>query len=194
MSFTHPIRRSVPVLIGLAAMLAFMPGCLFSPDDDDGPPDETRIPERTSAQGAVKQYAYIWTHKLLPEYESLLHDEFEYFPYVEDPNDFPWMTGDSWGRTEELGMARNMFDEEYVDPDQSDGTQQAIDTIDMKIVDILSEQTTVDGIVIRAHVDAQVLWEANSGARSDVYFEFTVIGDTDEPGLFQIRDQREFLQ
>ena len=185
-------HRRMACLFGFFA-LASVSGCLTSPDDDDPDPDDPS-PQRTSAQSTVKRFAYVWTHKLLPEYEALLHDEFEYFPYVEDPNDFPWMAGDSWGRTEELGMARNMFDAEYVDPDPSDGTQQAIDTIDMKIVDILSEQTTEDGIVIRAHVDAQVLWEANSGARSDVYFEFLVVPDSDEAGLFQVLQQREFLQ
>jgi hypothetical protein len=170
----------------LASMLVVLPGCPLSPDGDDGNTD-SRIPPRTSVTGAIEQFAFIWTNKRFPEYEQLLHDNFEYFPQTDDLTDFPWLgEADSWGRTEELGMAQNMFNENFV----SQETGNSVDSITMDL-DIESQTDSPDGVIVSVHARAQVLWAANSGASSDVRFEFLVVPDPDEPGEFQIKEQRE---
>lgn len=192
MIFQHPIQRGVPCLLGLVAMLAFTPGCLFSPDEDKDD-RETRAPERNSVAGAIALYTWVWEHKDLARYDELLHDGFEYWPYI-DPNqdDFPWMPGDFWERTDEIGMARNMFDEEFVDPDPNDNVPvSAVESIKMTL-STLSQQEDVDGgTLVRVHADALVMWDVNNGASSDVYFNFLIVADPDQPGLFQIKKQTE---
>lgn len=182
-SLKHPLRTA-PAVLGLLTLLVVVSGCPFSPDSDKDKNPDTRIPPRTSVNGAIAQYAYVWTEQRLQEYESLLHDDFEFFPQTQDV--FPWMTEDSWARTEEIGMARNMFDDDFVS--QENGN--SIDSIEMEI-EVLSQTDTVDGTVVLTHATAQVLWAAESGAISDVRFEFTVVPDPDEPGLYQIKQQRE---
>jgi len=184
-SLKRPLRTA-PAVLGLLALVIMLPGCPLSPDSDKGKDDDTRIPPRNSVNGAIEQYAYIWTEQRLPEYELLLHDDFEFFPQSQDVDDFPWMTGDSWARTEEIGIARNMFDDDFVS--QENGN--SIDSIEMEI-EILSQTDTPDGTVVLTHATAQVLWAENSGAISDVRFEFLVVPDPDEPGLYQLKEQRE---
>ena len=178
--------RNVSAALGLFALIVVLPGCPFSPDSKGNDGGDTRIPPRNTVSGAIQQYAYIWENKLLPEYEALLHDDFEYFPQSTDVSDFPWLNGDSWARTEEVGMARNMFDKDFV------GTNgNSIDTISMTITELGQQPGQNGEVIVQAHAVAQVLWSENSGAQSDVRFEFTVVPDPDEPGLFQIKAQRE---
>ncbi len=182
----HRFVRILSTGLGLVALALVLPGCPLSPGGDDGG-GETRIPPRTSVSGAIDQYAFIWANKRFPEYEQLLHDNFEYFPQITDLDDFPWLGGDpSWGRTEELGMAGNMFNEAFVSPENG----QSVDSITMDLT-VEEETQTQDGVQVAVHAVAQVLWAEQDGLRSDVRFEFLVVPDPDEPGLFQIREQRE---
>lgn len=194
MVLQHRLLRTSTAVAGLVSLLVLLPGCPLSPDGGGGKDDEGRIPPRNSVSGAVQQYEFIWKNKRYDDYVALLHDDFEYFPTpsdLGDPNgDLAWITGDSYGRTEELGMARNMFDENFV----SQKTGNAIDTIDMTLEVQSQTDSNVNGVIestIRVHAVAQVLWAANSGLRSDVRFEFLVVPDPDEPGLYQIKEQRE---
>lgn len=182
----HPLR-SVPAVLGLLALLVVIPGCPLSPDSDGGGPGpDPRLPPRNTVTGAVAQYAFVWENQLLPDYELLLHSDFEFFPQSTDLTDFPWLTGDSWGRTEEINIARNMFNDDFV----STVNGNSIDSITMTL-EVQSQTDTADGTVVRTHAVAQVLWAENSGAISDVRFEFLVVPDPDEPGLYQIKEQRE---
>ncbi len=181
--------RRMPALLGLVAALVAFSGCPLSPesggDDDDGPIDD-RVPERKSVQGAVDLFSFAWANQRLDLYEDLLHDSFEYFPQSDDLDDFPWITEDSWGRTEELGMASNMFDDAFV----SDETGNSVDLIQMELA-TLNERSVTEGVEVTTSADITVLWAENTGATSDVRFVFTVVPDPDEPGLFQILKQQE---
>ena len=178
--------RNLSAALGLLALIVVLPGCPFSPDSNGNKDPDTRIPPRNTVSNTIQQYAYIWENKLLPEYEALLADSFEYFPQPSDTDlDFLSPQG-SWPRTEEVGMARNMFDKDYV------GTNgNSIDTISMTLTELGQQPGQNGEVIVQVHAVAQVLWAANSGAQSDVAFEFTVIPDPDEPGLFQIKAQRE---
>lgn len=177
------ILRLLPTGTGLVS-IAILTGCPLTPPPD--PPEPTVLP-RDSVDHAIEAYALAWTNKRLPDYQELLHANFEYFPQTRDLVEFPWLAGaPSWGRTEELGMAGNMFDEDFVGT-----TGQSIDSITMDL-DIERETQVEGGVQVLVHADAQVLWLEHSGLRSEVRFEFLVVPDSDEPGLFQIREQREF--
>jgi hypothetical protein len=190
-TFQHPALRKAPAVLGLFAALLLLPGCPLSPDSDSGdedPPD-TRPPERTSPAGAVELFEYVWAQKRHDLYDELLHDEFEYFPQSEDIDDFPWISGTSWPRTEELAIAENMFNPAFV----SEETGETIDTIEMNItVQGDRNLTQPPGAVEYTTVMlATVLWAENTGATSDVILVFVLVPDPDEPGLWQIFEQRE---
>ena len=190
MSTKYRMIRSAAAAVGLFALLVFLPGCPFSPDDDPGPP-VTGVPERNSVTGAVALYAYAWTNQRYDIYELLLHPDFEYFPQSEDLIDFPWLQGQiSWVRTDELQMARNMFDDNFQPADPTAGT---VDTIDMQLtIDGQNPDPQGGGTIVDVRAVATVMYKtAGSGARSDVRFQFLVVPDTDEDGLFQIKEQRE---
>lgn len=186
-----PARKAV-VLLGLVALVTTAPGCLFSPESGGkGPGDcvDCREPTRNTVQGAIDLYGFVWRQKRLDLYEQLLHSEYEYVPQSEDLIDLPWITPDSpWLRTDEIQMAQNMFDPEFVS--DLNPEQQAVDTIEMALTP-LNEASTQDGVEVITIADIQVLWAANSGAFSEVRFVFLVVEDPDEPGLFQIKRQEE---
>lgn len=193
MFFKYRIFRSAAAAVGLLALLLFLPGCPFSPTDDDGG-DGGTVPERKSVNGAIELYAYAWTNQRYDIYEQLLHPEFEYFPQNEDLIDFPWLQGDSWVRTDELQMAKNMFDDNYQPVADSTGATPAgtVDSIDMKItVTGQRDDPQGGGTIVDAQAIATVLYVDGNGARSEVRFEFLVVRDVDEPLLYQIREQRE---
>lgn len=168
-------------------MLLVLPGCPFSPDSDGGDDQPTTpVPERDSVTGAIDLYEFVWAKKRYDLYQDLLHDSYEYFPQNDDLTDFPWIGGDSWGRATELGMAQNMFDENFV----SEDTGNSVDTIEMDFV-VLSERSVPEGVEVEVSADILVLWATNTGASSDVRFQFTIVPDPDEPGLFQIARQDE---
>lgn len=186
-----PARKAL-VLLGLVALVATAPGCLFSPDSGGGgggPCTDCREPVRNTVEGAIELFGFVWRQKRLDLYEQLLHSEYEYVPQSTDLQDLPWYTPETpWLRTDELQMAQNMFDPEFVSDENPD--QQAVDTIEMALTR-LNEASTQDGVEVTTSADIRVLWDANSGAFSAVRFVFLVVEDPDEPGLFQIKRQAE---
>jgi hypothetical protein len=185
--YTKSFRRKAPVLLGLLVALVAFSGCPLSPDGDDGKePVDPRVPERTSVQGAIELYQFAWAQQRYDLYEQLLHDSFEYFPRSDDIDDFPWLLEDSWGRTTELGMAANMFDDAFV----SDDTGNSVDSIEMDLA-TQNERSVPEGVEVTTSADITVLWAENTGATSDVRFVFTVVPDPDEPGKFQLLKQSE---
>lgn len=94
-------------------LFVFALGCdgLHAPVLEDGPEFDLAIPAQV-----VQAWSAAFEAMDYAAYEALLADEFEFFPRNEDANDFPWMPGDSWERTAELGMVANMFDPDYSGP------------------------------------------------------------------------------
>lgn len=189
MKFPHRARSSI-LVPGLVVLLLLLgPGCLFSPDSGGGPgkPPDARVPERNSVSGAIELFSFCWRWQRLDLYQQLLHDAFEFIPQEQDAEDFPWITPeDPWERSDELGMAANMFDDNFV----SQETGNSVDSIEMEL-SIDDERPVDEGVEVTTSADITVLWDTNAGATSDVRFVFTVAPDPDEPGLFQILRQVE---
>jgi hypothetical protein len=189
----HPALRKAPVVLGLLAMLIYLPGCPLSPEGDDGGDEQvdTRPPDRNTVSGAVQLFAYCWREKRIDLYTDLLHTEFEYYPYSDDLEDFPWLNGDpSWPRSEELAIATNMFDPTFVSAE----TSESIDSISMEIQELSQSSTTWEGIPavqVLTNMSAQVLWAENSGLASDVQLIFIVVPDPADASLWQIVRQDE---
>ena len=190
MSIKYRMIRSAAAAVGLCVSLLFLPGCPFSPEGEDGGGGPSGVPDRKSVTGAIDQYAYIWTNQRYDLYELLLHPDFEYFPQSDDLRDFPWLQGQiSWARTDELQMARNMFDDNFQPADPTAGT---VDTINMSLtITNQTEDPQGGGTLVDVRADATVMYKSGNGAHSDVRFQFLVVPDTDEDGLFQIKEQRE---
>lgn len=190
MTFKHPALRKAPAILGLFAVLLWLPGCPLSPDSDDGgdPPD-TIAPERTTVQGAVDLFEFVWANKRVDLYDQLLHAEFEYFPQSDDVDDFEWLTGESWPRTAEITIATNMFDPAFV----GETAEGSIDTIEMD-VDVLDQRNLLEpegAVEITTRLLATVLWAANTGKTSDVRLIFILVPDPANAGLWQIFKQEE---
>jgi hypothetical protein len=182
--------RAASAAAGLVSLVLLSPGCIFSPQDSSGGPGPgPTVPLRNSVQGAIDLYAYVWTSKDYDRYQQLLHNDFEYFPQTVDLQDLHWLTGDSWGRTEELQMAHNMFNPDFQPADPHAGS---IDSIKMQL-QVLSQENDPQrgGVVVTTHATAQVLYDASNGASSDVRFEFLVVPDPAGGGLYQIKQQKE---
>ncbi|MFN8178508.1 MAG: hypothetical protein U0167_11275 [bacterium] len=193
MVFNRPTVRGLTAAAGLIALLLLSPGCIFSPESGNNHKDPTAVPKANSVQGAIDLYAWVWTNKDYDRYQQLLHDEFEYFPQSEDLSQFPWLVGSSWGKTEELQMARNMFNPDFQPPPPPSGPAAgSIDTIKMTVtVTNQVNDPQRGGVVVSTHAVAQVMYDSSNGASSDVRFEFLVVPDPHNGGLYQVREQRE---
>jgi hypothetical protein len=187
----HRLFRKWPAVPGLLGLLVTFSGCPLTPDDSGGGPTDVRFTaERTSIEGAIEWVAQAWAQKRYPEYQQILHDEFEFFPRDDDLVDFPWITGTSWGRTEELDIARNMFDANYA------GTERPVDTIVFNYTitnqtNVYDANQNVIGVEVRCDADVTVLIAADNGWVSNTRFFFLVVEDPLNPGLYQIKQQRE---
>lgn len=191
MTFQHPALRKAPVLAGLFALLLWLPGCPLSPDSDEGGggPDNTIAPERTTVDGAIALFEFVWAEKRIDLYQELLHNEYEYIPQSEDLIDFPWLQGQPWDRTDELGIATNMFDPSFV----SSETSETIDTIDMDVSTLSSRPLTepAGAFEVTTTMLATVLWAADTGATSEVRMIFVLVPDPNDNSLWQIIRQQE---
>ncbi len=178
-----------PALASLLAVVLLLSGCPLSPDSDEGGGDQqdTDLPDRDVAAEAVQFYQLVWKHRLYNDYTEVLHDDFEFFFRSDDASDFPWVQGDSWGRTDELAMAANMFDPEFVEPADSDARR--VESIEMDL--ILRNETAGQGgsIILTYDVEAFVWFNSTDAFRTVAVFEFEVIQGTD--GRWQILVQRE---
>jgi hypothetical protein len=187
----HRLFLRVPAVLGLIGLLVFVSGCPLTPDDSNSGPTETRFTaRRNSVLGAIEWVAQSWAQKRFPEYQEILHDEFEFFIRDDDAVDLPWVTGDSWGRTDELRIAGNMFDESF------DGLEDPVDTIEFDYTvidtrDVLGPNQTVIGVLVTCDADVRVLVNADNGWLSNTRFEFLVVPDPADDTLFQVKEQRE---
>ena len=191
MARQHRLFRKWPAVPGLLGLLVTFSGCPLTPDDSSGGGNDVRFTaERNSIRGTLEWVAQSWAQKRFPEYQQVLHDEFEFFPRQDDLQDFPWLQGDSWGRTDELDIARNMFDRDY------SGQEQPVDTI-VFTYEILDERNVLDanqnviGVEVTCNADVTVLIAADNGWFSDTRFKFLVVEDPRNPGLYQVKQQRE---
>lgn len=191
MARQHRLFRKWPAALGLAGLLVSLSGCPLTPDDSSTPPGGTRFTAtRNSPEGAIEWVAQAWAQKRLPEYQEVLHDEFEFFIRSDDIDDFPWVPDGSWGRTEEIDIARNMFDENF------SGEERPVDTIefDYRIIDqrnLLDGNQQVIGVEITCDADVTVLVAADTGWLSNTRFVFEVVPDPGKPDLWQVWKQRE---
>lgn len=171
----------------LPGLLVVLPACTLSPPEDPIIRDPTLAPERHSVQGAIDLVEWSWANKNAQEYDQVLHTEFEYFPLADD--DFPWVPEDGWNKTIEMQIARNMFDPTFI----SEQTGENVDTIEMAFT-VVSQRTLnspPNAVEVRTILDATVLWAQGDGATSEVTIDFVIVPDPDEPGLFQVFEQRE---
>jgi len=170
-----------------ASLLLVLPGCL-SDDDDDGryiiePPIEEL--ERQSIEKAIVYLEYTWRHRLYSEYEDILHDQFEYSPLERDAEDFPWMTGSSWSRTEELNIAQHMFDPNFT------GQENPIDAIEIELTELSRRNISANHVEVTCTLQGRVLTATNDGWSFDTRVLIEIVPDPDQPGLFQVIKQTE---
>jgi hypothetical protein len=170
--------------MGLAGLVIVGPGCILTPDSGDEPSDTRIVNERNTVRGTILRQGEIWQKKRLTELEDILHPEFTFYIRDDDASDLPWVIDGFWYRNVELEIAANMFDPEF------SGETQPVDTIEYTYR-VLSDTPIAGGSLVTADADARVLVGPDTGWFSDTRFEFEVVPDPDQAGLFQIRLQRE---
>ena len=168
------------VFAAVFALLA-IPGCLSDSEDERGP----SILPRDPIDNAIEYLELVWRHQLYTEYEQILHDQFEFFPLERDAQDFPWMTGPSWNRAEELNIAEHMFD-----PDFS-GKQSPVDVIEIELTELSRRELGTNHVEVTCTMVGRVLTAANDGWSFDTRVVLEIGPDPDEPGLFQVYKQTE---
>ncbi len=185
----HSVRvhRAVRVCSLLAVSLGLASSaCIFSPPDGDDPDPPPELDRRTRA-ATLEYYEKVWRHMLYADYEKVLHDGYEFFPRSEDADDFPWLPGDSWSRTIELGMAFNMFDENFT------GDEPPVDAIELELT--VQDERLLDAGEQRYEITCfqvgRVMWTATDGKSFDTRITLELVPDPDEPDLWQIVRQAE---
>lgn len=178
--------RRAPVLFLVLALGLTTAGCLFSPDEGGGGggPGPINL-QRTSVDKTIEYLELVWKHKLFTEYENVLHDQYEFFPLEQDAQDFPWMTGTSWSRTEELNIAGHMFDPNF------SGQSNPIDSIEFDLIELSRRDLGNGRTEVTCTQQGRVLTAANDGFSFDTRVQIEIVPDPDEPGLFQIIKQTE---
>ncbi len=184
LSAPNSLRRAA--FLSLLA-IALSSACIFSPKED---PTPTPIPsplDRSTRPHTLEFYELVWKHKLYTQYEEVLHQGYEFFPRSEDADDFPWMPGESWGRTAELGMASNMFDPNFV------GGQQPVNLIEIDL-EVLNE-VLLDPDTQRYEVTCRqfgrVMWTTSDGMSFDTRIQLELVPDPLNAELWQIVRQTE---
>jgi hypothetical protein len=180
-------RPSVRALAFCAAtsLLLVLPGCMSDDDDDPGPIEPGPNLQRNSIEKTIEFYELAWRHQLYSEYNDLLHDQYEFFPLERDATDFPWMTGSSWSRTEELNIAAHMFDPNF------SGQENPIDTIELDLTELSRRDLGNGHTEVTCTQQGRILTAANDGWSFDTRVQIEIMPDPDEPGLFQIIRQTE---
>ena len=105
--------RTLRLFLGLTAALA-LAAC--HGDTSTGPAPHSGPPRYNNPSALIDAHAQALTNRDLEAYTNLLDESFRYFPQSEDLSQLPWMTGDSWGRADELGMIGHMFDPHFQPP------------------------------------------------------------------------------
>lgn len=179
-------RPSLRALVCGAATLCLLmiPGCFSDPDDDPGPPIGDPL-LRNSIEHAIEFLEVVWSQQLYSGYEGLLHDQFEFFPLERDASDFPWMTGASWSRTEELTIAAHMFDPNF------SGAENPIDAIEFELTELSRRNIGPDRVEVTCTQQGRILTAQNDGWSFDTRVLIEIVPDPDEPGLFQVIKQTE---
>jgi len=179
------LRRTTFLCLVLALGLTTA-GCLFSPDEggDGGGPGPINL-QRTSVDKTIEYIELVWKHKLFTEYEQVLHDQYEFFPLERDSADFPWMTGSSWSRTEELNIAGHMFDPNF------SGQENPIDSIEFDLIELSRRDLGNGRTEVTCTQQGRILTAANDGWSFDTRVQIEIVPDPDEPGLFQVIRQTE---
>lgn len=105
-----PAGRLSLTFLAVAALCILAAGCdgLQAPVGFDGP-----VFDLTKPAEVAKAWASAFAERDLAAYGALLDEEFQFFPRPADAADFPWMTGASWDRAAEMGIAANMFDSDF---------------------------------------------------------------------------------
>jgi hypothetical protein len=166
------------ILCSSPAICAILCASLFAiaacGDDDNPytppPPDPNAIETNlTDPAQVIEAHGKALAKKNLIAYEALLDADFEFFPLERDAADFPWMTGDSWPREEELNIIGNMFNPNFA------GYENAVDLIEASFT-ILSQQTLPNGATrLTCTQQGRILTAANDGWSFDTRVVFELI-------------------
>lgn len=113
-------RRIDGRLVGIVAMLALVPGCLFSPDKQ--PPKtggDDQYQPRTTISGVMNNLKVSYRNREIERYEELFHPAFNFVFDPADVQENPDIPP-SWDWSEDRSSTRNMFEADLVERIQID--------------------------------------------------------------------------
>lgn len=181
--------RALPALwMVVAAVLSL--GC--SEDPPAAPPENPPAEPAgyTDAAALLTAHARALTKQDYALYQKLLHEDFEYFPLTEDLVDFAWLLETRWYRTDELQMIGNMFEDHFQPAEDGSGPPvNTVDVIDARMTAIGARTESDGSMAVDVAAVILVLCIDGNATRSDVRFEFRLVGGAD--GYLRIRSIEE---
>jgi hypothetical protein len=162
------------------------------PADPDGDQQQGIPTDLTDPAAVLDSHAQALEQKDLDAYVALLEPEpagrsaepgFRFYPLDTDADDFPWMTGDSWGVADESRFIGNMFDPEFA------GEQPPVESISMDFQILSQREVTPGEQEISITALFIVLTGPDQGFAVDTKFIFLLAEQAD--GFYRIREIRE---
>ena len=170
--------RAVAALAALGLV-----GCITDPDQAPKLHDPAGYTEPATF---VQAYATALQERNLDHYQKLLADDFAYFPPASDIAGLLWLTGDSWGYADEVGMIAHMMDPGFVPRASDCGTVRAMHAV----FDVTSQRDVGDGTIeVTTHGLIRVVWGVDGGGFSDVRFDLSLTRGED--GYLRLHAMRE---
>ncbi|MFN8178374.1 MAG: hypothetical protein U0167_10605 [bacterium] len=143
-------------------------------------------PRYTDPTALIAAHAAALTDRDLEDYASLLDGSFQYFPQPQDLSDLPWMTGSSWGRSDELEMIRHMFDPSYEPMGSHAGSIDSIHAT-FQVLHVQPD-SILGGTQVSTSAVLQVMYDASSGAAANVRFDFHLVSHDGHLLISEIRE------
>ncbi len=170
------------------AVIVMTAGCSEEPElaPDDQAVDHFAI-DRTDPLAVVEGHRRAWSMRSLNILSGLLTADYEFFPRDRDAGDFAWMTGESWDRDTEVGMAANMFDPAFVG--DGSGTVRPVERIEM--TQTFRSQRDLEGGVVEITTAAEIIvwFNTTDGLHTESIFVYEL--QPSRLGLYFIRSLRE---
>ncbi len=145
----------------------------------DGGTDDSFIDtDLTDPAAVIEAYERAWNEQNYEALEALLDDDFEFCPTNEDAGDFPWMEENCWPRTLELGMAFNMFNDDFT------GGEQPVDLIEISLTVQDTKANDAGNIEVACVSTGRIMWNATDGKSFDTRLIFELVS---REGFLRIR-------
>jgi hypothetical protein len=180
------MKRTPLAVLGPTACVLLLSSC--SDNSTEPNLDDIEIEtDFTDPSAVIQSFEEAHRFQNFDAYSALLDEEFEFVPLELDADDFPWLDGNSWGRSEELTMIGHLFD-----PGFAGVESDAVEVIECDLTILTNTATDPGERQIRCTMQGRVLTTPTDGWSFDTILDFTLIQR--ESSYWKIRKVAEIKQ